>query len=196
MSRPHPLEISETSPVDGLPFTSFDNYQAVTDEYLGSPDALHNSSQRTPNQIILSEKPEHRLILYLKLNGHSTSQIANLTGYTPTYIRQIVRQPWFQKKFTEEAKAAGLDAVSKFLETETLESLEVVRALRDDPKQPGNTRLAAANSLLDRHLGKPTQKVVTDNTHRNIDEVGVEADAVNREIKRIEETLKNRGITE
>lgn len=197
LSDKHPLEQSESEHAQLIAdseFPSFDSYQEVERQYLESDDALHNSDNTRPHEVVLSEKPEHRMILYLKLNGRTTKEISELTGYTTVWVRQITRQPWFRKKFTEEAKTAGLDAVEKFLEGEVMESLEVIRDLRDDRRQKGNTRLAASNALLDRFLGKPTQKVVTDNTHRNVDEITAEGSAIDSELRQIEESLKSRGV--
>ena len=194
MDQRHPLETINPSPVDDSSFPAFDNYQRVEDEYLGSEGVLHNSDVNAPAVVVLSEKPEHRMILYLKLQGQSNKEIATLTGYTVTWVRNIIKQPWFRKVFTQEAQTAGLDAVERFLEGEVLESLEVIREIRDNLGQKGNTRLAAANALLDRHLGRPTQKVITDNTHRNAADLSTEANEVDQEITRIEESLKTKGV--
>ena len=193
-SSKHPLETIDPSPIDDSSFPAFDSYQEVEKQYTESDDKLFNADHKRPHEVVLAEKPEHRLILYLKLNGMSNKQIAKLTGYTVVWVRQIVRQPWFQKKFTEEAKTAGIDAVEKLLQGEVLESVEVIRDLRDDRALAGSTRLAASRELLDRYLGKPTQKVVTDNTNRSVDDVSGEASAVDTEIKHIEESLKSKGV--
>lgn len=192
--QPTDYDVSDATPISDSSFPSFDNYRTATAAYLKNENGLHNAENGLPHEVILSEKPEHRLILYLKLNGHSTKEISKLTGYTTVWVRQVVRQPWFRQKFVEEAKSAGLDSVTKFLESEVLESLEVIREIRDSGGEKGSTRLAAANALLDRHLGKPMQKVITDNTHRNVEDVTTEASAIDIELAQLEDALKSRGV--
>jgi hypothetical protein len=118
-------------------------------------DYLHNE----PNLAILAEKPEHRLIVYLKAQGHSNKEVADRTGYTQAWISQLTRQPWFRLRLVQELKEAGVDAIESVLKSTALDSVFTLIDLRDDVHAPGAVRRACADSLLDRFRGKPVQTV-------------------------------------
>ena len=141
--------------------------QELQKEYEESPDALFGDKR--PNLVIKSERPEHRMIVYLKAQGMTNQEIANKTGYGYQWVCQIVRQPWFRAKFVEECKEVGRDAVETFLKAEVLPSLETLRNIRDNEAGKAADRRAAADSLLDRFLGKPTQRVEKEETSKGLD---------------------------
>ncbi len=121
----------------------------------GDGSYLHDE----PNLAIIREKPEHRMIVYLKAQGHSNKEVADRTGYTQAWISQLTRQPWFRLRLVHELKEAGVDAIESVLKSSALDSVFTLIDLRDDASAPKAVRSACANSLLDRFRGKPVQTV-------------------------------------
>lgn len=139
--------------------------QAAAAAYFESPDRLHG--QTLPAQVILKEQPIHRAMIYAKAAGASDTDIAFQFGYSVSQVRLVLRQPWAQDRLVQILKETGQDAVRHFLTTETLPSLQVLKAIRDDGSNSAQARIAATNSILDRVLPKTTH-VTSDNTNRNI----------------------------
>lgn len=120
------------------------------------PDALFN--QKKPNLAVLSEKPEHRLMILLKSEGHSNREIAKLTGYTEPHVSQVLRQPWARLRIIEEINKGGREAVQVLLASAAVDSVYTVIELRDTAEDE-SVRLRASQDLLDRQLGKATQHI-------------------------------------
>jgi hypothetical protein len=137
---------------------------------------------RPPNLAIKTERPEHRIIVYLKARGMNNTEIAERTGYGYQWICQIVRQPWFRQRFVEECQSAGLDQVKQFLEGEVIPSLEVLRDIRDDTEAKEASRVVAANSLLDRFLGKPVARVETESVSSGLDDARATVDELEKQV--------------
>lgn len=135
--------------------------QANLAAYDSNPDKLFNS--KDANLAIISEKPEHRAIVYMKAQMLSNTEIAQRTGYSIPWISQITRQPWFRQQLLHELKIAGTDNLSATFQASALDSIYTLIEVRDNDTAPANARLAAANSILDRVLGKPVQHVETKN---------------------------------
>src|SRR2546430_16148555 len=74
-------------------------------DYEGNPERLFND--RKPNFAILSEKPEHRLVVFLKAEGLSNTEIAARTGYQLAGVGQAPRQPWARERLVQEMSHAG-----------------------------------------------------------------------------------------
>ena len=130
---------------------------AVAQDYAEHPDALYGD--RPPNLRVQAEKPEHRIVLFLKGQGMSNNEIARRTGYTYPWISQLLRQPWARKRLVEEITAQGRDAVGEIIKSAAEDSVWTLINERDNGSAKPAERISAANSLLDRFLGKPTQKV-------------------------------------
>jgi hypothetical protein len=103
------------------------------------------------------EKPVHRTMVSLAVQGYTTKEIAASTGTTVPHVSNVLRQPHARQHMIENAKKDVSLEIRDFLEGEVLENLRVMRTIRDDPQVKPETRLAAADRLTDRHLGKPTQ---------------------------------------
>lgn len=158
-------------------------------EYSKRDDTMHGD--QPPNQPVNKERPVHVLMCYMAAAGKTTAEIADKTGYTKEYVRQIQRQPWFRKRFLQLAAEAGKDEVKAFLGVETLASLEVLVEVRDNNNEKGATRVAAANAILDRALGKPTQKVESES--HNYSHTASEASELDRQLAQAEAELKACG---
>ncbi len=160
----------------------------VEEQYDASSDKLFND--RSPNLRILSEKPEHRIVCYLKAQGKSNKEIAELTGFTYPWVSQMLRQPWARQRILQLIKEAGGDEVTTLLQSTTTDSIYTLIDVRDDPKAKPAERTTAANALLDRVLGKPLQRVEADTTIRNVTN---DVSEINAQLAGVEEELKRYG---
>lgn len=144
----------------------------------GGDNDLHNP--KPPTFVIQSEKAEHRLLIALKMQGYSNREIARTSGYSEAWLSQFFRQDWVRKRIADDVTQSGLQALEKLIESVAVDSIFTLVDLRDNA--PPAVRRQAADSLLDRYLGKPTQKVITNNVNVNVD-------ALDDEIERIENEL-------
>jgi hypothetical protein len=140
---------------------------------------------RDPNFGIMSEKPEHRIVILLKAQCKSNGEISRLTGYTQSWVSQILRQPWARERLLAEINANGGDAVGDILAGAVIDSLSTIIDLRDKADDDA-IRLRAAQDLVDRHLGKATTKIESNNTTRHLN---ADMEAVNKELVEVERQL-------
>lgn len=145
---------AKASVSNGARTTSFDS---AASEYNVSKEALHGDTP--PSQALSHEQPVHILMCYMQASGKTIAEIAQATGYSVGGVRVITKQPWFRKRFLRITSEAGKNQVESFLASETMNSLEVLVQIRDDETEKGPTRVTAANSILDRALGKAVQHV-------------------------------------
>lgn len=139
-------------------------------------------NSKEPNFGILHEKPEHRLIILLKAQGHSNVEIARLTGYTNVWIGQVLRQPWAKEQLIKEITKGGQEAVQSLLQGEAIDSIFTIVSLRDTSDDDG-VRLRASQDLLDRHLGKATQHIEARST---VQHVSTEIGALDAQLAKLE----------
>ncbi len=190
MEQRSPFSFEVVDPVNEKPINTqlFENspvaVEPATDEYLNSPDRLHNDD--TPRYAIIEEKPWHRIVCYLVAQGLPKKEIAARVDKTEGWIGQLTRQPWFRLRLIQELKEAGLDAVQQVLKGSALDSIYTLVELRDDEQTPKAVRRAAADSLLDRFLGKATQKIELDRKPLPSSE---EISTLDKEIKQLENEL-------
>lgn len=151
------------------------------------------SAARVPASIQLEEKPIHTAVAYMMCAGATRKEIAERTGLSLANISQLAVQPWFKIRLREITDTAGKDLVKAFLEGEVLPSLEVLRTIRDDCAQRGATRITAANSILDRFLGKPITHVEA-KTQLNIHTAADARDQVESELEKVRRELAERGV--
>jgi hypothetical protein len=185
----------------GAPSNTF-NPEEHNNDVLNGLD-LHNPA--TPQFHILREKPEHRFLIYLFAQGNSTKDIFLQLGgewdaelnkpipgtgqYTYPWLTQIRKQAWFREQLTNFLHAAGKDLIAAKLETEVSPSLEVVISIRDDITLPASVRLRAADSLIDRHLGKPIQHIKSELV-KTVDSFEKSAETLQAELDQIDAELK------
>lgn len=167
-------------------------------------EQLHGN--KPPAVTIQKETPQHRFLVFLFAQGLSQKDVfiqlggqwdneKNLpisgTGqFTYQHLGTIRRQGWFQKALIAYMEQCGKDAIQARLETELIPSIDKVVAIRDNVNAPPNVQLAAANSLIDRFLGKPVQHVQK-SVERTIQTFEDDADALQREAEKIEAELRN-----
>jgi hypothetical protein len=142
-------------------------------------------------QSIKSEKPEHRLMLWLKLQGHNAKEIATITGYTPEHVRTVCKQPWFREAFCRISTEQGQDAVQTFLEGHVVEACEGLVDLGQHASTD-SVKLSAWSTILDRVRGKPAVKIETKNASTVDVTVTTVADLLS-ESQRLSKELAARG---
>lgn len=164
----------------------------ATEAYEDSDLRLHGD--RRPNLAISHEKPEHRVILYLKAQGMSNKEVADRTGYTQPWISQVVRQPWFKIRLLEELRTAGLDEVQTVLKGTTLDCvMNLIEIAQGNVAGAKVSDIRAANdSLIDRVLGKPKQTVDVNETRRSENVAAIESEIENKE-RRLAQIREARG---
>ena len=162
---------------------------AAAAAYFNDPERLHGDS--VAEVTLQTEKPIHRMMLYMHAQGASVADISKQTGYTKTTIYTVLRQPWARTRLTQLLADAGKDAVKHFLTHEVAPSLEVLREIRDCVEEKGPTRVMAADKILDRALGKPIARVETDNTTRN---VPADLQRLEAEIIATQQQIADRGL--
>lgn len=155
-------------------------------------EKLFNSAE--PSHGVLHEQPEHRLMIWMKSQGASNREIARQLGYSEPWVSQVLRQPWARERIVNILKDAGGDELGTILKGAAADSLHTLIDLRDTSLNPA-VRRAAADSLLDRYLGKPTQHVETKQaitvSQSSLTDIDREIATYQAEINRLAGTLTN-----
>lgn len=157
-------------------------------------DTLTETGGKLP-QVLLNndEQPIVMLAAFMAAAGRTRSEICAAVGRSPTWLQNIRQQPAFKKRVEDMCREAGKDMVKATLEGMVLPSIETLNDICQNPNERSTARVAAANSILDRFLGKPTQ-VIESTSKLNISTAASTADAVKHELAQIDEELKARGV--
>ena len=161
------------------------------DPEFGPVPALHNQKAKD-RHARLKEKPEHRIMLHLKLSGKTNKEISEITGLGYHSVCTICRQDWFLKRFAYFSAQYGKDAVDSIFESEAMNSIQTLIEIRDNGKNESNRR-AAAEHILDRFLGKPAQHI--HNTKKHIIEPGEgkkKLQTLDQQIEELEKEISER----
>lgn len=167
------------------------DFESAAKEYAGNEDKLHGD--RLPAQSINREQPVHVLMCYMLASGKTTKEIAAATGYSDGAVKLIAKQPWFRKRYLRITAEAGKNEVESFLAMETVSSLETLVQIRDDNSEKGATRVTAANSILNRALGMPTQHIKSETSH-SVNKATEQGSELDRQIAATDAELKARGV--
>ena len=122
------------------------------------PPPFHNA--RDPQYTIQTEKAQHRVMCYMKIEGCSNLEIARRLEVSAVCVSNVLRQPWAQKFMVEEIRRTGGNEVQVLLEGAVADSVRKLIEIRDTAEADRDA-LNAANSLLDRVYGKPNQPITT-----------------------------------
>lgn len=160
-----------------------------TDPYSGV-DALFGQS--VAYVTYKKEKPQHRMILWARLNGHNVKETAALVGYTPQTVSNVCGQPWFQEAFARLSTELGKDQFQTFLQGEVLPALQRTAELANSAESEA-VRLAANKEILDRFMGKATVKVET-KASGSLDVIVHDVAALEKENSDLQRQLAARGI--
>jgi len=116
----------------------------------------------------------------------STKEVAEAVQHTEATVRNVLRQPWFQERVTKLMADNGGKDIMAMLKAEQFNSLVTLITLRDDAKAPPVVRANISQDILNRTLGKPIQRIETDNTMHSDDPVA-EARRLKEELARSRE---------
>ena len=129
---------------------------ALEDGLHGDFDAAHK---------ILREQPYHRTIINMSAAGYTTEEIAAFTGRNRQTVSNTLRQPWARTYLIQEAKKTVQEEIRQLLEQEAIPSIRKLVEIRVSvgagTAADKGVAKQAADSLLDRFLGKPTQPIST-----------------------------------
>lgn len=148
------------------------------------PNAFHGA--RAPSLAIQQETPEHRKMITMKAMGLTNGEIAEMFGRSQAHVSQVMRQPWAKLQLVKLITEAGKDPLKVMIESAAIDSAATLIEIRDDKSAPASVRVAAADKLLDRFLGKPTQHIESKSEVTNVP----------ADIKRVEDELAALAIEE
>src|SRR6516162_9854530 len=113
------------SSTDNISGRGGDKYIRQNGENSKMPDALFGDLD--PITSIPIEKPEHRLMADMKVQGYNNREIAAFTGYTDHHVSDVLRQPHIRERILNGIKKNTQEEIKRFLEAEVLPSLEVIK---------------------------------------------------------------------
>lgn len=122
-------------------------------------NALHNDVDA--KQIKKRETLADRRMADLSLQGFTIGEIATLLEVTRQTVSNTLRQPWARDYMISTSRQDIVKEVQDLLKKEVLPSLQTLIEVRDDPANNPATRAGAANSLIERLLGKAAQPIIT-----------------------------------
>lgn len=157
---------------------------------------------------IKREKPEHRLMImffaqgmsvkdvFIQFGGEWSDEKGNCgpihgTGkYSYAHISQVRKQPWAQESIARIMRETIQDPMAARFAELGSRAVDVLEEVMTSEKTAPNVRANAANSILDRHLGRAVQKIETksDTTVRSLT---MEASELQKELEEIEAQIKN-----
>lgn len=143
-------------------------------------------------RVYKKEKPEHRLVLWMKLRGMSNEQVRLTMKKSRSFVDTVTKQPWFMEAFCRLSSEIGKDAVSTMLEGEVIASVQTLVQLRDNAESEAIRRQSAVD-ILDRIRGKPTQHVET-KVSGGLDVAVFDAQRLMDEERRLSQELRSRGV--
>jgi len=119
-------------------------------------------------------KGQHLRIFALHVQGKKNKEIAAELGCSEQTVSNVLNDDFFKQARVDVVEntirnlAAGTEAVSNQFSPMTIAKavaprmMQIAIAIAESPKVPPATRLRATDSVLDRVLGKATQRVVVD----------------------------------
>lgn len=148
-------------------------------EWAGKPSTGYPTVQK--------EKPAHRIIAYMAASGATPQRIADETGYCVQTVRILLNQDWMKAHIALLIHENFNDDISGLLKAGAVDALMTIRNLSTESMNE-KVRLSAAQDLLDRYRGKPTQYIHSSSSD-------VPADPTD-EIARLEKDLKEIKLLE
>lgn len=105
---------------------------------------------------VQKEKPQHRIIAYMSASGATPKRIAEETGYSVEMVRILLNQDWMKSHIALLIHENFNDDISGILKAGAVEAIMTIRNLATESVNE-KVKLSAAQDLLDRYRGKPTQ---------------------------------------
>ena len=134
--------------------------------------SFHNP--REPQVPIQTERPEHRAVLLLKMQGLTNIEIEERTGYTRVHIATIVKQPWAQAYMSQNMHLAGMDQVIHTLKGSALKAAKrLEEEIDNEDTGDARSRIAASKIVIQQIYGAAAVNV----THHVADDPDKASDA-------------------
>lgn len=134
----------------------------------------HFHNPREPQVPIQTERPEHRAVLLLKMQGLTNIQIEERTGYTRVHIATIVKQPWAQQYMSQNMHLAGMDQVIHTLKGSALKAAKrLEEEIDNEDTGDARSRIAASKIVIQQIYGAAAVNV----THNIVDNPDKATDA-------------------
>jgi hypothetical protein len=130
------------------------------------------------------EQAWHRLAAFAFALGATAKDVAKQLDRSEPAVQNLLRQPWFQENVTALMKEYGSRDIMELLRAEQVNSLCTLIEIRDNPKASSNARVLCARDILDRTLGKPTQRVEVSGESTSLDPVA-EVERLEAEVNRL-----------
>jgi hypothetical protein len=170
-----------------MPLPSLDELKQTQPASNLSPEAEHNLNRfhgtRAPEHTIDVELPWHRTAAYFFATGvMSTPEVAQACNVDVRTVRNLLRQEWFQERVTQLMAATGGKDIMALFKAEQFNTFNVLLDLRDSTNTPAPVKYNVCRDILDRTLGKPIQRIETEEKTQSDDPVA--------EAKRLEDELK------
>jgi hypothetical protein len=112
------------------------------------------------------------------MSSHEVAQACNVDVRT---IRNLLRNDWFQERVTQLMAANGGRDIMSMFRAEQFRTLSVLLDLRDSKSTPAPVKYNVCRDILDRTLGKPVQRIESEDKTQSDDPVA--------EARRLEEEL-------
>ena len=91
--------------------------------------------------------------------GDTAKAVASKVGRSQPAVHNLLRQPWFQKLTTQLMAERGDKDISKLFMAEQLNCYSTLVEIRDNPNTPTSLKMRVSQDMLDRSMGKATQRV-------------------------------------
>ena len=140
-----------------------------------------------------SEQPWHKMAAFAFALGATARDVARNLGKSEPAVQNLLRHKWFQENVTKIMSEYGARDVMAMFQAEQFNSLVTLVEMRDNPKVPAAARITCARDILDRALGKPTQRVETVAIASSEDPVA-EVERLESEVNRLRQDVAPAGI--
>ncbi|HEU0048808.1 MAG TPA: hypothetical protein VFQ43_14555 [Nitrososphaera sp.] len=122
--------------------------------------------------------------MYLFATGAtSIKEVAACCEVSEPTVRNLLRQDWFQERVTKMLADNGGRDIMSLLKAEQLNTLVVMVELRDKQDTPAAVKASVCKDIFDRTLGKPVQRIQTEDAPNSDDPVA-EAQRLEQELAR------------
>jgi hypothetical protein len=145
---------------------------------------------RDPKWTLEHERPWHRLAAYFFAMGDSVSNVALKLDKSQPAVHNLLRQQWFQKMVTQLMADAGGKDINKLFKGEQYNNYSTLVQMRDNPSTPAAIKFKCAQDMLDRSMGRATQRVemsrevVSDDPVQEYERLEQENNRLRNEIKK------------
>jgi hypothetical protein len=137
-----------------------------------------------------SEQAWHKVAAVIFASGKSAREVAKLLDRSEPAVQNLTRQKWFQAQVTEMiVELGGARDIMPLIQGEQMNSLSTLVEMRDNPRVPSASRIQCARDILDRGLGKPTQRIEMSHEVHSDDPVS-EVEKLEEENARLREEAK------